>query len=189
MTLKELQQMIKEELNEFQGGRHDMYKKTGKMYGPSRAELDKGITYEAEDDIDVSVTDSDVDLDDETGAEGEDDVLRQIYDLLAAHFEGGGEEEIGDEEDVEDLEGGEEDVAEQTEDEYYYGREEGKSLDEESADLEELSNQGVGKSAGKTSGANAGYKPAKTTHGDKKLHEAKKTPLQERFQKLANIIK
>ena len=46
------------------------------------------------------------------------------------------------------------------------------------ADLEELTNHGVGKSAGKTSGVNA---------GDTTVKEGK-TPLQERFQKLANII-
>ena len=181
MTLKELQQMIKEELNEFQGGRHDAYKKSGKMYGPSRAELDKGITYEAEDDVDVSVTDSDVDLDDETGAEGQEDVLRQIYDLLAAHFEGGGEEEIGDEEDVEDLEGGEDEVDETTRSSNA-PEIEPKSWYNEEEELDELSNHGMGKSAGKTAGKNAGYTPAKGV-------KEGKSPLQERFQKLANIIK
>ena len=63
MTLKELQTMIKEELDAYVG--------------------------EAEDDVDVSVSDTEVDaeLGDEAAA-GEEDVLRQIFDLLKAHFEG-----------------------------------------------------------------------------------------------------
>ena len=56
-------------------------------------------------------------------------------------------------------------------------------------DLEELKNHGMGDTLAKnSSGANAGYTPAKTTKGDGKLHE-EKSQLQERFQKLANIIK
>ncbi len=74
MTLKELQNMIKEEFDAYMG--------------------------EAEDDVDVAVSDADVDVDaemgDEMGAEGEEDVLRKIYDLLAAHFEGGEMGEMGD---------------------------------------------------------------------------------------------
>ena len=133
MTLKELQEMIKEELGAYMGE-------------------------QPEDEVDVSVSDADVDaeLGDEEEAAGEEDVLRAIYDLLAAHFEVG--DEMGDEElPMDDIEG--EEAPE--------------------ADLEELSNHGVGKSAGKTSGVNAGYTTVKE----------EKTQLQERFQKLANIIK
>ena len=139
MKLEELKKMIKEEFDQFQT--------------------------EAEDDIDVNV-DAD-EMEAEEGGDSTEDVLRNIYDLLAAHFEGGGEEEIGDEEvPMDDVEGEE----------------------EPEADLEELANHGMGKSASKSSGTNAGYTPAKKTTGDKKLHE-EKTQLQERFQKLANIIK
>ena len=145
MTLKELQEMIKEELGAYMGE-------------------------QPEDEVDVSVSDADVDaeLGDEEEAAGEEDVLRAIYDLLAVHFgEGEGEEEMGDEElPMDDLEGGEGDVEE-------------TYMENEEADLEELTNHGVGKSAGKTSGVNAGY----TTVKEEKTH------LQERFQKLANIIK
>ena len=143
MTLKELQEMIKEELGAYMGE-------------------------QPEDEVDVSVSDADVDaeLGDEEEAAGEEDVLRAIYDLLDAHFNPV-EDEMGDEEvPMDDLGGGEGDV-----EETYMGNEE--------ADLEELSNHGVGKPAGKTSGANAGYKTVKE----------EKTHLQERFQKLANIIK
>ena len=142
MTLKELQEMIKEELGAYMGE-------------------------QPEDEVDVSVSDADVDaeLGDEEEAAGEEDVLRAIYDLLDAHFNPV-EDEMGDEEvPMDDLEGGEGDVEE-------------TYMENEEADLEELTNHGVGKSAGKTSGVNAGYKTVKEG----------KSPLQERFQKLANII-
>ena len=122
---------------------------------------------EAEDDVDVSVNpDADVDAEmgDEEGGEGAEEMLRNIYDMLKAKFEM--EDEMGDEEGDDDIE----DVEE-------------AGMDEE-ADLEELANHGVGKSASKSSGANVGYTPAKTTKGDGKLHENV-----QRFQKLANIIK
>ena len=137
MTLKELQEMIKEELGAYMGE-------------------------QPEDEVDVSVSDADVDAElgdemgDEMAPEGEEDVLRAIYDLLDAHFNPV-EDEMGDEEmPMDDIEG--------------------EAAPE--ADLEELTNHGVGKSAGKTSGVNAGYTTVKE----------EKTPLQERFQKLANII-
>ena len=65
MTLKELQGMIKEEFDAYMG--------------------------EAEDDVDVSVSDNDVDAEmgDEMDSAGEEDVLRSIFDLLKTHFEGG----------------------------------------------------------------------------------------------------
>ena len=60
---------------------------------------------------------------------------------------------------------------------------------DEVADMEEAASTGFGDPGAKnTSGKDAGYTPAKTTRGDGKLHEGK-SQLQERFQKLANIIK
>jgi hypothetical protein len=102
---------------------------------------------------------------DEPEEGGEEDVLRQIYDLLAAHFEGGEEEEF-DAEDLGDEEGGEEE-----------GGEEDLGDEEE---LEEASDVAYGskgspKEAKKSSGPNVGFKEGKGA-------------LQERFQKLANII-
>ena len=126
MTLKELQNMIKEEFDAYMG--------------------------EADDEVDVSVSDADVDAEmgNEMTPEGEEDVLRKIYDLLAAHFEGG-DEEMGDEEMPMDDMGG-----------------------DEEADLEEVSKTGYdGKVGGKGS---TGY-------------DAGSKALQERFQRLANIIK
>ena len=148
MTLKELQSMIKEEFDAYQN--------------------------EAEDEVDVSVSDNDVDAemgDDDMGdmdAAGEEDVLRSIFDLLKTHFEGGEEDmDMGDEMPMDDVEGEE----------------------EEEADLEEASSMGFGdKGNKKTSGANAGYTPAKTTKGSTGYDGSSKA-LQERFQKLANIIK
>jgi hypothetical protein len=111
---------------------------------------------------------------DEMAPEGEEDVLRAIFDLLKVHFEGG-EEEMGDEEmpDMDDAEG---DMAPDSE------------LDENSST--EASTQKTGmKPFGKSSaGANVGYTPAKTTKGSTGYDGSSKA-LQERFQKLANIIK
>ena len=144
MKLEELKKMIKEEFDNF-------------------------VANEADMDVDVDV-DSD-DLEDETGSGDTEDVLRQIFDLLKGHFEGG-------EEPAEDPMDGEEPM-------------DGEDVDEE-ADLEEASAMGFGDAGNKkTSGANVGFTPAKTTKGDGKLHENSK-PLSEgvkRFQKLANIIK
>ena len=147
MTLKELQSMIKEEFTAYQN--------------------------EAEDEVDVSVSDNDIDAEmgDEMEDAGEEDVLRSIFDLLKVHFEGGEEEmdmDMGDEEmPMDDAEG---EVAPDSE-------------------LDEASAMGFGdKGNKKSSGANAGYTPAKTTKGSTGYDGSSKA-LQERFQKLANIIK
>ena len=141
MKLEELKKMIKEEFDKF---------------APTTP-----ITNEAEDDVDVSVDDTDIDADTAGDEAGEDDVLRQIFDLLKTHFEGDVDETY--------MEDGDEKV-------------------DEEADLEEAASTGFGDAGNKsTSGKDSGYTPAKTTRGDGKLHESKS--LQERFQKLANIIK
>ena len=155
MTLKELQQMIKEEFEAYQN--------------------------EAADDVDVSVSDADVDVDAEMGddAEGDEDILRKIYDMLKDKFEteeDGGSDEI---EDVEEMDMGEEmDEADMEED--MVGEVKDDEKKDEAADMEEF----VQPSSTKSHGKDAGYTPAKTTKGDGKLHESVK-----RFQKLANIIK
>ena len=148
MTLKELQKMIKEEFEAFQN--------------------------EAEDEVDVAVSDNDIDAEmgDDMGAEGEEDVLRKIYDLLAAHFEGEGEEEMGDEEAPEDVEG-----------------EEAPEADIEENSTKEAKYQKSGFAAGgkSSSGANVGYGNPGGKGGTG--FDAKSIALQERLQKLANIIK
>ena len=159
MTLKELQNMIKEEFDAYMG--------------------------EAEDDVDVSVSDNDVDA--EMGDMGdmgdeidetEEDVLRKIFDILKTHFEGD-----------EDMEG-EEDMD--------MGDEEGDGMGEmpmEEADLEENSTTdakfqktGMAPASKGSAGPNVGYDSAKTTSGGTG-YDAGSKALQERFKKLANIIK
>ena len=139
MTLKELQKMIKEEFEAFQN--------------------------EAEDKVDVSVSDNDIDAEmgDDMGAEGEEDVLRKIYDLLAAHFEGG-EEEMGDEEmPMDDVEG------------------------EEAPDSE--LDEWTGKNDPKPGGKGTTGYDSKVGGKGSTGYDASSKALQERFQKLANIIK
>ena len=148
MTLKELQNMIKEEFDAYMG--------------------------EQEDEVDVSVSDNDIDAEmgDDMGdmdAAGEEDVLRKIYDLLAMHFEGG-EEEMGDEEMPVDDMGGEEPELEE-------------NASTEAA-VQKTGHKPFGK---KSAGANAGYGAVggKGSTG----YDAGSKALQERFKKLANIVK
>ena len=147
MTLKELQNMIKEEFDAYMG--------------------------EQEDDVDVSVSDNDVDAEmGDMEDEGAEDMLLKIYDMLKDKFEAE-EEDMGDEEADEDMS---EDMMGEVKDDYEKN---------ESADMEEAASTGFGDAGAKnTHGKDAGYTPAKTTKGDGKLHESV-----ERFQKLANIIK
>ena len=147
MTLKELQNMIKEEFDAYMG--------------------------EQEDDVDVSVSDNDVDAEmGDMEDEGAEDMLRKIYDMLKDKFEAE-EEDMGDEEADEDMS---EDMMGEVKDD---------DEKNESADMEEAASTGFGDAGAKnTHGKDAGYTPAKTTKGDGKLHESV-----ERFQKLANIIK
>ena len=147
MTLKELQNMIKEELDAYVG--------------------------EAEDEVAVDVDTDAGDVDAEMGDEGTEDVLRQIFDLLKNHFEGG--EEMGDEEmPMDDVEG-EEDKMEEAD------------LEENSTKEAKYQKSGYAEGGKASSGANAGY----GTPGGKggTGYDASSKALQERFQKLANIIK
>ena len=149
MTLKELQKMIKEEFNAYMG--------------------------EAEDDVEVSVSDNDVDAEmgDEMAPAGDEDVLRKIYDLLDAHFNGGEEAEEAPEEEApaDDVE----------------GEEEESDLDENSTTDAKFQKTGMAPMSKGSAGANVGY----GTVGGKGStgYDASSKALQERFQKLANIIK
>jgi hypothetical protein len=149
MTLKELQKMIKEEFNAYMG--------------------------EAEDDVEVSVSDNDVDAEmgDEMAPAGDEDVLRKIYDLLDAHFNGGEEAEEAPEEEApaDDVE----------------GEEEESDLDENSTTDAKFQKTGMAPMSKGSAGPNVGY----GTVGGKGStgYDASSKALQERFQKLANIIK
>ena len=163
MTLKELQNMIKEEFDAYMG--------------------------EAEDDVDVSVSDNDIDA--EMGDMGDDiddseeDVLRRIFDILKSHFEA--DEDMEDMDDMEDKEG--DDMGEMPMEEETPMEEEVVNEDEE---LEENSTtaaqfQKTGMAAGGAGKGGTGYdgKAGKGGTG----YDAGSKALQERFQKLANIIK
>ena len=146
MTLKELQSMIKEEFTAY--------------------------VHEVGDDVDVSVSDNDIDAEmgDEMGDEmdnaGEEDVLRSIFDLLKTHFEGGEEEMgMGDEEmpAMDDAEG---EVAPDSE-------------------LDEWTGKNDPKPGGKGTTGYDNKVGGKGSTG----YDAGSKALQERFKKLANIIK
>ena len=146
MTLKELQNMIKEEFDAYMG--------------------------EQEDDVDVSVSDNDVDAEmgDDMDDEGAEDMLRKIYDMLKDKFEA--EEEMDDMEDVE----ADEDMSEEAD------------LEENSTTDAKFQKTGMAPMSKGSAGANVGYDTAKTTKGSTG-YDAGSKALQERFQKLANIIK
>jgi len=142
MTLKELQNMIKEEFDAYIG--------------------------EAEDDVDVSVSDNDIDAEMGDMGDGidetEEDVLRKIFDMLKTHFEG---DEDG--EDMEDVE----------------GEEEESDLDENATTDAKFQKTGMAPASKGSAGPNAGYGAVggKGSTG----YDAGSKALQERFQKLANI--
>ena len=146
MNLKELQNMIKEEFDAYMG--------------------------EQEDDVDVSVSDNDVDAEmgDDMDDEGAEDMLRKIYDMLKDKFEA--EEEMDDMEDVEE----DEDMSEEAD------------LEENSTTDAKFQKTGMAPMSKGSAGANVGYDTAKTTKGSTG-YDAGSKALQERFQKLANIIK
>jgi len=144
MTLKELQNMIKEEFDAYMG--------------------------EAEDDVDVSVSDNDIDAEMGDMGDGidetEEDVLRKIFDMLKTHFEG---DEDG--EDMEDVE----------------GEEEESDLDENATTDAKFQKTGMAPMSKGSAGKDAGYGAVggKGSTG----YDVGSKALQERFKKLANIIK
>ena len=145
MTLKELQQLIKEEFE---------------------ALTADGEISEA-DDLDVNV-----DADEVAAEKNPEDTLKRVFDMLKDYFEG------EEEENVEDEVG--EDMMDEVKDD---------ETKNEEADLEERAAQGFGDPGAKnTSGKDVGFTPAKTTKGSTGYDGSSKA-LQERFQKLANIIK
>ena len=131
---------------------------------------------EDEDSVDVSVGADDVDMDADMGDMGEEEAspeetLRAIFDQLKAFFEPEGEEmgdEMGDEMGMDDM-GGEPELEENASTE---------------ASVQKTGHKPFSKSS---SGPNAGYGPVggKGSTG----YDASSKALQERFKKLANIIK
>ena len=151
MTLKELQNMIKEEFDAYMG--------------------------EAEDDVDVSVSDNDIDAEMGDMGDGidetEEDVLRKIFDMLKTHFEG---DEDGEEaEDMEDMDDAEDKMDEEAD------------LEENSTTDAKFQKTGMAPMSKGSAGKDAGYGAVggKGSTG----YDAGSKALQERFKKLANIIK
>ena len=151
MTLKELQKMIKEEFDAYMG--------------------------EAEDDVDVSVSDNDIDAEMGDMGDGidetEEDVLRKIFDMLKTHFEG---DEDGEEaEDMEDMDDAEDKMDEEAD------------LEENSTTDAKFQKTGMAPMSKGSAGKDAGYGAVggKGSTG----YDASSKALQERFKKLANIIK
>jgi hypothetical protein len=144
MTLKELQGMIKEELESYMN--------------------------EEEVDVDVDTDAGDIDADGDVEGNTDEDVLRKIYDMLKDKFEGGDDDMDGveDDEEAEDVE------------EYGAPMEEVKDKE---ADLEE----GDGYD-GKAEKGHTGF-DEKVGGSGRTGYDAGSKALQERFQKLANIIK
>ena len=141
MTLKELQQMIKEELDAY--------------------------VNEADDMPDVAVSDDDVDADGEMDSKDAMDTLRKIYDMLKGKFEaeeGGEEAEDMDEDMMDEADMDEADMDEDMMDE-------AKKEEMDEAKKDEMDE-------GK-----------KDEEDMKEEVSTDATHLQERFQKLANIIK
>jgi len=132
-------------------------------------------SYMEDDAVDVSVGDADVDLDAPVDGEmGDEEVtpeetLRAIFDQLKAFFEPEGEEEMGDDMSMDDM-GGEE-----------------VDLEENSSTEAAVQKTGMKPFGKKSAGANAGYGAVggKGSTG----YDAGSKALQERFKKLANIIK
>ncbi len=125
---------------------------------------------EQEDDVDVSVSDNDVDAEmGDMDDEGAEDMLRKIYDMLKDKFEAEEEEDMGDAEADEDMS-------------------EEADLEENSTTDAKFQKTGMAPMAKGSAGANVGYETAKTTKGSTG-YDAGSKALQERFQRLANIIK
>ena len=149
MNLKELQSMIKEELENYMGEE------------------------EVAVDVDTDAGDVDAEMGEEEDAASDEDVLRTIFDMLKDKFEGGDSEAgMDDEMPMDDVEGEEEEESD---------------LDENSTTDAKFQKTGMAPASKGSAGPNAGY----TAVGGKRStgYDASSTALQERFQKLANIIK
>ena len=179
MTLKELQKMIKEEMssytneaNSLDSTHRDQHSGDSASQKAFRREF--GYSAEGVDGVDVSVDDGDIDADGAEEGNTDEDVLRQIYDILKDKFEG--EEEAGDDmddmDDMGDVEGEED---------------EDSDLDENSTTDAKFQKTGMAPASKGSAGPNAGY----TAVGGKGStgYDVGSKAFQERFQKLANIIK
>ena len=132
-------------------------------------------SYMKEDDVDVSVGADDVDA--EMGGDAEkspEEALEKIYQMLQDYFEADGED--NDNDGVED-EPGEEPMEEAAEEE----------LEENSTTAAQYQKTGMAAGGPKSAGKDAGY--GAVGGKGRTGYDAGSKALQERFQKLANIVK
>ena len=135
-------------------------------------------SYMKEDDVDVSVGADDVDA--EMGDDGEqnpEEALEKIYQMLQAYFEKDGEDN--------DMDGVEDEPGEEPVDEIELEEEE--ELEENSTTAAQYQKSGFAAGGSKTAGKDAGY--GAVGGKGRTGYDAGSKALQERFQKLANIIK
>ena len=144
MNLKELQAMIKEELDAYVGEQEEV-------------------------EVDVDADAGDVDAE----GENDEDLLRKIYDMLKDKFEAEDMDDMGDDA-APEMEEMEEDMMGEVKDD---------DKMEEDADLDESDGY-----TGKAGKGGTGY-DAKVGGKGRTGYDAGSKALQERFQKLANIIK
>ena len=164
MNLKELKKMIAEEYNAFQ---------KSQVNRKSRLQEQAGLPTPPT----INVSDKDVDADGENPL----DTLKQIYDMLKDFFEGGDNkaDDAADDavDDVEDIEEGKKDDDDKME--------EGMHFDEDEKDLKEghcYGEDGKPMPEGHCYEEDGSLKEGVTINKSVKV-------LQERFKKLANIIK
>jgi hypothetical protein len=119
---------------------------------------------------------------DDMDDEGAEDMLRKIYDMLKDKFEA--EEEMDDMDDMDDMEDVEadEDMSEADED-----MSEEADIEENSTTAAQYQKTGMAAGGPKTAGKDAGY--GAVGGKGRTGYDAGSKALQERFQKLANIIK
>ena len=132
-------------------------------------------SYMKEDDVDVSVGADDVDA--EMGGDAEkspEEALEKIYQMLQDYFEADGED--NDNDGIED-EPGEEPMEEAAEEE----------LEENSTTAAQYQKTGMAAGGPKSAGKDAGY--GAVGGKGRTGYDAGSKALQERFQKLANIVK
>ena len=128
-------------------------------------------SYMKEEDVDVTVGDDDVDA---TADKDPSEALEQIYKMLQDYFEGDGED---NDMDGQEDEPGEEPMEEGTEEE----------LEENSTTAAQYQKSGFASGGSKTAGKDAGY--GAVGGKGRTGYDAGSKALQERFQKLANIVK
>ena len=133
-------------------------------------------SYMKEDDVDVSVGADDVDAEMDKNPE---DALEQIYKMLQDYFEGDGEDN--------DMDGVEDEPGEEPMEEVGEVAEGEEELEENSSTEAAVQKTGMKPFSKGSAGPNVGY--GAVGGKGRTGYDAGSKALQERFQKLANIVK